>query len=88
MVNPRGVQIILSKYICFRVLLVATVVLLLSGCERLGEDHPVTRKLTWFSHLGGRDIRNSCVTGAPDRYRFVYNGIYVEQVRSYDILVI
>jgi len=76
----------LSKYTCFRVLLVATFLLLLGACERLGEDHPITRKLTWFSHVGGSDIRNSCVTGAPDRYRFVYNGIYVEQVRSYDIL--
>lgn len=60
--------------------------LILGACARLGEDHPITRKLNWFAHLGGEDIRQACQAGAPDRYRFVYNGIYVEQVRSYDIM--
>ncbi|MEE2759852.1 MAG: hypothetical protein VYE18_00205 [Pseudomonadota bacterium] len=36
--------------------------------------------------LGGADIRATCQPGQPDRYRFLYNGNYVEQVRSYDIL--
>lgn len=48
-------------------------------------DNPVGRNLTWFSYLNGDDIRAQCTAGAPDRYRFVYNGIYTEQVRSYDL---
>lgn len=57
--------------------------LVLGACESLGEDHPFNRKFNWFDHLGGADIRAAC---QPDRYRFIYNGIYMEQVRSYDIL--
>jgi hypothetical protein len=86
MVNLRGVQIILFNIPPLRLAVIAAAVLVLGACERLGEDHPITRKLTWFSHLGGKDIRAACRAGAPDRYRFVYNGIYVEQVRSYDVL--
>ena len=66
---------------------------LLSACtyqgatvEGFGTDHPITRKFSWFSYVGGEDIRTACVTGAPDRYRFVYNAVYNEQVRSYDLV--
>lgn len=52
-----------------------------------GGDNPVARNLTWFSYLNGDDIRGQCKAGAPDRYRFVYNGIYAEQVRTYDLTV-
>lgn len=46
---------------------------------------PVSRRLTWFSMLGGKDIRNNCRAGAPARYRLVYNAIYTEQVRVYEL---
>jgi hypothetical protein len=60
----------------------------LAACSSTGQglqDNPVTRKFTWFSYVKGDDVRERCVAGAPDAYRFVYNGVYVEQVRSYDI---
>ena len=60
----------------------------LAGCTSTGQgyqDNPVTRKLSWFSYIKGDDVRGRCQPGAPDAYRFVYNGVYVEQVRSYDI---
>lgn len=53
--------------------------------EGFGTDHPITRKFSWFSYVGGEDIRAACNAGAQDRYRFVYNGVYSEQVRSYDL---
>jgi hypothetical protein len=58
-----------------------------AGCTyRGGGDNPLVRKATWFSYLNGDDIRAACYPGAPARYRFVYNGIYVRQVRTYDIV--
>lgn len=59
---------------------------ILAGCAYTGGDDPVTRKLTWFSYLNGDDIRAACVPGAPDRARLVYNGVYIEQIRTYDIV--
>lgn len=62
---------------------------LLSACtyEGLKKDtgNPVTRKFSWFSYVSGDDIRAACVEGAPNQYRFVYNGIYHKQVRTYDL---
>ena len=60
----------------------------LAGCASTGQgyqDNPVTRKLSWFSYIKGDDVRARCQPGAPDSYRFVYNGVYIEQVRTYDI---
>jgi hypothetical protein len=59
--------------------------LLMAGCAYQGSTDPVSRKFSWYDYLGGGDIKRSCVPGAPDRYRFVYNAIYIEQVRTYDL---
>jgi hypothetical protein len=48
-------------------------------------DSPLTLKLTWFRYLGGEDIRRTCLPGSADFYRFVYNGHYNEQIRSYEV---
>jgi len=48
-------------------------------------NDPITRTLRWPDIMAGTDIRRSCAPGAPERWRFVYNAIYSEQVRSYDI---
>ena len=64
--------------------------LLLSSCAYTGPDEgyyqPITRKLTWFSYVAGDDIRKQCGGREEDRYRFVYNGVYNEQVRAYDLV--
>lgn len=59
----------------------------LSACayEGAGIDSPVVRKGVWFDFLDGGDIRRACKPGAPEHYRFVYNGIYQEQVRIYEL---
>jgi hypothetical protein len=67
---------------------VLVAVSLVSGCYAGGQanqDNPAARKLTWFSYVKGEDLKAGCTTGAPDRYRFVYNAVYVEQVRTYDV---
>ena len=59
---------------------------LVSGCASQGaSDNPIVRKFSWLSYLEGSDIRSACRQGAPDQYRMVYNGIYTEQVRMYDL---
>jgi hypothetical protein len=46
---------------------------------------PISRTFRWPDILAGNDIRRACGPGAPERWRFVYNAIYSEQVRSYDV---
>lgn len=63
------------------------VALLLAGCayREGGIGSPITRKFEYFSYLGGDDIRRGCVPGSLARYRLVYNAMYDEQVRAYDL---
>ena len=66
-------------------LLLGTV--LLVGCAARGVAvDPVRRSLGWFSYLGGEDVREGCFAGAAERLRFVYNAVYTEQIRTYDVL--
>lgn len=65
----------------------ALLALALCACAYTGADDPVSRKFSWFSYLNGDDIRQSCSAGGPDRYRVVYNGINIEQRRTYDLTV-
>ncbi|MBM3547476.1 MAG: hypothetical protein FJX54_11010 [Alphaproteobacteria bacterium] len=46
---------------------------------------PISRTFRWPDMMAGNDIKRACGPGAPERWRFVYNAIYSEQVRSYDI---
>ena len=70
----------------FGILIMGVVLLVLSACAyEGGEYQPVIRKFTWFSYVAGDDIARQCSALRGERYRFVYNGVYNEQVRSYDI---
>lgn len=66
---------------------VIALVMLVTGCAYQAGDeaNPLTRKFTWFSFVGGDDIRADCKPGAPDRFRLIYNGIWLEQVRVYQV---
>ncbi|MGH6932425.1 MAG: hypothetical protein ACREEE_08325 [Dongiaceae bacterium] len=62
------------------------VTVLLAACAYHGDiDDPFVRKFAWFSYLDAEDIRIGCVKGTVDRYRFVYNARYEEQLRAYEI---
>ena len=58
---------------------------MLGACTYSGGTDPISRKLSWYSYLNGDDIRTACVPGAPNQVRLVYNGIDIEQIRTYDI---
>ena len=65
---------------------VLVVFVMLTGCEYSGSfDNPVSRNLSWFDYVGGRGLKEACGAGASDRLRFVYNGNYDEQIRTYDL---
>jgi hypothetical protein len=70
----------------FRPLFGLAAALVLAACAARGPvEDPVARNLSWFSYLAGDDIRAACGSGAPERYRFVYNAVWGEQVRTYDV---
>ena len=56
------------------------------GCRYGGPpDGPVARRLSWFNYVGAENLRDACRPGTANGIRFVYNGIYDEQIRSYDV---
>lgn len=59
----------------------------LASCTWAGGDigDPLERKAHWFSFVGGDDIRATCDATSPDRFRLVYNGVYDEQLRIYEL---
>jgi hypothetical protein len=63
-------------------LILALVPLLLAGAARA--DNYLLRGFTWFGFLDGKDLREGCLPGAPDRLRLVYNAVYQEQIRVYE----
>jgi hypothetical protein len=72
--------------LCFYRGCMGLVVIILSACSyQGGGDQPVIRKFTWFSYIEADDIRAKCKSSSNSQYRFVYNGVYNEQVRTYDI---
>lgn len=57
---------------------------LLALAGPLRADNFLLRGFTWFGYLEGKELRDTCAPGAPDRLRFVYNAVYQEQVRVYE----
>ena len=78
----------LARPLYARILTLAAVtVLALGGCTARGPvESPVARNLAWFSYLAGDDIKAACGPGAQERWRFVYNAVWGEQVRTYDVV--
>ncbi|MFI5031319.1 MAG: hypothetical protein ACHQPH_11530 [Reyranellales bacterium] len=50
-------------------------------------EQPVVRSLNWFSYVAADDIRAACRPGGRSRIRLVYNALWEEQVRTYEILL-
>jgi len=69
-----------------RILLYCILILLTACSYKGGGEQPLVRKFTWFSYIAGSDIKERCNEAKDQRIRFVYNGVYTEQVRSYDII--
>ncbi len=50
-------------------------------------DPPIIRSVNWFGYVGGNDIRAACAPGGRSRIRLVYNALWEEQVRTYEIFL-
>lgn len=48
-------------------------------------DLPIVRSVSWFGYVGGDDIRAACQPGGRTHIRLIYNALWEEQVRSYDL---
>jgi hypothetical protein len=60
----------------------------LAACAGAGRSEiPPLRSLAWFRYLAGEDIRQDCAAGPGSRYRLVYNAVWGEQVRDYNLVV-
>lgn len=69
-----------------RCLLALLAAAFLAACASPGPTaNPFGRTAGWFDYLGGGDIRAACQRNSVERYRAVYNAVYSEQVRTYDI---
>lgn len=50
-------------------------------------DPPIVRSFNWFAYVGGDDIRANCGRDGRNRMRLIYNAIYSEQVRTYELFL-
>ncbi len=50
-------------------------------------ETPLGRSLNWFAYVGGDDIRAACTPQGRNRIRLVYNALWEEQVRTYEIFL-
>jgi len=50
-------------------------------------EPPIVRTFNWFSYVAADDIRGQCAPGGRNRLRLVYNALWEEQVRSYEIFL-
>src|SRR4051812_2306638 len=50
-------------------------------------DQQIVRSLNWFSYVAAEDIRAACQHGGRSRLRLIYNALWEEQVRSYEIFL-
>ncbi len=50
-------------------------------------EQPIVRSFHWFNYVAGDDIRAACGKDGRNHLRLVYNAIYDEQVRTYEIFL-
>ena len=50
-------------------------------------EAPIARSANWFAYVGGNDIRAACQPGGRNRIRLIYNALYEEQVRTYEVFL-
>ena len=61
--------------------------LLIAGCTAAGPpENALAQRLTWFSYLNGDDLRLRCAAATPPVFRLVYNAVFTEQVRAYEVI--
>lgn len=58
-----------------------------AGCRAAGApDSAGAMRFTWFSYLNADDLRTRCAPGGPPLTRIVYNAVFTDEVRAFDIV--
>lgn len=69
--------------------LVLCSIVLLAGCAAQGPaDDTFNLRFRWLSYVQGDDIEAQCAPGAPARIRLIYNAIFTEEVRTFDLTAV
>jgi hypothetical protein len=50
-------------------------------------DQPLVQSLNWFAFVGADDIRQTCRPGGRSQIRLIYNALWEEQVRIYELFL-
>lgn len=50
-------------------------------------DRPIVRSFNWFSYVAADDIRQACRADGRSQIRLVYNALWREQVRTYEVFL-
>lgn len=50
-------------------------------------DPPIVRSVNWFGYVAGDDIRAACQPESRSHIRLIYNALWEEQVRAYDLFL-
>lgn len=50
-------------------------------------EKPIVRSFHWFDFVAANDIRAACVPGGRNHLRLIYNALWEEQVRAYEIFL-
>jgi len=63
--------------------------LTLAGCAAKGPaTNTFVMRYQWLDYVQGEDIKALCEAGAPARIRLIYNAIFTEEVRTYDLTAV
>ncbi|MEM7122946.1 MAG: hypothetical protein AAF563_16825 [Pseudomonadota bacterium] len=63
--------------------------LLLAGCPAQGPaDDTFNFRFRWLSYVQGNDIQEQCTPGSPARIRLIYNAIFTEETRTFDLTAV
>ncbi len=63
--------------------------LLLAGCPAQGPaDDTFNFRLRWLSYVQGNDIQEQCTPGSPARIRLIYNAIFTDETRTFDLTAV
>jgi hypothetical protein len=67
----------------------ACLVLVLAACAAQGPaTNTFVMRYQWLNYVEGNDIKSLCEPGAPARIRLIYNAVFTEEVRTYDLTAV
>jgi hypothetical protein len=68
---------------------VALLTFVLAGCAAQGPaTNTFVMRYQWLNYIQGEDIKALCEPGATARVRLIYNAIFTEEVRTYDLTAV